>query len=175
MRHEASAIPESKHPNQRRKRTNQTMTVLKARDDAGLDLELGEYYPAKIIDVVDVTEPRGPEPAVSVVFQILDENGKPAKDENGALMQHSEYVALKVGASSKFQQWWSGLFFGGKGVPKGTDMDPDELLDMPCRVLWDMKKPYKDFPAKAGVIKVAARKARPQEAEESLEEEIEAV
>lgn len=117
------------------------MAIATASELTGPDLEQDEYYDARIKSAEDVENKYGTDPRVLVVWQILDERGKPAFDEkNGEPIEVLDGVTVKAksGSRSKLYQIWNACFYEGKGVPDDEEMDTDQLPGQKCRLLWGM-------------------------------------
>ena len=137
------------------------MAIVKAQEFSGPDLEMDEYYEAKIGQVEYTTLQDGT-PLANLHFTVLDpDTGKPMMDEKTdepIVARKGVRLGKAAGPKSFLYQAWSALFFDGKGVPDGTDMDLDELQGVRCRFLWGgVYNPAAKAEA-PGIMKVAARK-----------------
>ncbi len=136
------------------------MAVSTAKEFSGPELDLDEFYEAKILSGDEVDSNYGGT-RVNLVLQLIDDERQPLTDDEDKPLQIFNYVTVGTnsGKKSKLYQIWSGMFYSGKEVPEGEVMDTDLLVGKYCRFYWGMLPPTKDTPARPGVVRMAAPKS----------------
>lgn len=136
------------------------MPVARANEFTGPDLEMDEFYTVRIKSVEDVENKYGPDPRVLATYQVLDENGKPSRDDDGLAIEVQDGITVtaKAGSKSKFNQIWNAIFYDGKGVPEDTEMDTDELPGKRMRIMWGMVTNPNDKTQRPGIVRYSPTK-----------------
>lgn len=126
------------------------------------DLELDEYYHAKVFKTIDKDSDYGPDPIVVLVLRIVDEDKKELTGDDDLPYEITKVVNVKAnsGKRSMFYNVCDACLYGGQGVPEGEELDSDNLVGKYCRFLWGKVVNPRDHTEKPGIVKFAPFKTR---------------